>query len=79
MKTVIARYTNDQGESLELCKAPKGYDGIVLAVIDDPPPRGTGTEAPMLIDSGTWKWLQDRMRENSHAFLTTSATTGGDK
>lgn len=64
------RHTNTQHETIEVAVAGPGpFQGAPLLVIhDDPPPVGTGTRAPMLLDAGTRRWLRaqlDRLDEDS--------------
>ncbi len=63
---LIATHTNSQGEQISLVRVPDSFkgQGILLTVHDDPPPLGSGTEAPMLLDLDTWRWLQKQMSAN---------------
>jgi hypothetical protein len=51
-------HTNSEGEKIgiELAKL-NGQSVLILTIFDDPPPRGTGQRAPMLLDEGLKEWL----------------------
>ena len=59
MNQTIATHRNSQGERLHIRRIVGGaFDGELLLVIqDDPPPRGTNKDAPMLLDESTQTWL----------------------
>lgn len=57
-------YVNSQLEPIEICEAEfEGKPVHLLVLHDDPPPEGTGTTAPMLLDEGTREWLKQRLEE----------------
>lgn len=61
----MAHYTNSEGEkiSISLATSDEFEDQPLLVVHDDPPPRGTGAGAPMLLDEGTRAWLRVQLDE----------------
>ena len=61
----MTSYTNSEGErvSIERATAPAFAGQLLLVIHDDPPPRGTGVRAPMLLDAGTRAWLVEQLTE----------------
>lgn len=59
----MATYFNSEGEQLSIDPITGGdfAGGYVLCIHDDPPPRGSGKVAPMLLDEGTATWLADQL------------------
>lgn len=59
----MATYFNSEGErvGIERCTAEPFVGKPLLVIYDDPPPRGTGTQAPMLLDGGTVAWLTEQL------------------
>ena len=52
-------HINTEQKKVSVRKLPDDFfDGqYILVIHDDPRPKGTGTQAPMLLDSGTVDWL----------------------
>lgn len=63
MSEPTGRHMNSQAETIDIVRANGGeFDGqLVLRIHDDPPPRGSGIAAPMLLDAGTCAWLAERL------------------
>ena len=61
----VSEHTNIEGERITLDKIPDDklvFAGeYVLSIWDDPPPRGKGIRAPMLLDQGTRAWLKKQL------------------
>ena len=59
----MATHVNSERERLSLVKASQPpFEGRLLLVVeDDPPPRGSGQLAPMLLDEGTAGWLLEQL------------------
>ena len=55
----IGYHVNGEGERISVDLVPSGkFKGErILVIHDDPPPNGTGTKAPMLLDESTVEWL----------------------
>jgi len=60
----MPKYTNSENEVVSIQKLGWGpFEGQhILVIHDDPPPLGSGAEAPMLLDEGTRKWLQRQLK-----------------
>lgn len=56
---MFSSHRNTQGEVISIKRVTAGefLDQHVLIIKDDPKPRGSGIEAPMLLDQGTQAWL----------------------
>ena len=59
----MVMHINSEGERIEIVRVGSGrFEGMPLLVIhDDPPPRGSGIQAPMLLDEGTREWLAEQL------------------
>ena len=59
MRKAEVQHSNSRGEVIKVCRSSvPPYTGLPLLVLeDDPWPKGTGQEAPMLLDIGTVEWL----------------------
>lgn len=68
MSRVIASHRNSQHERVTIERVGGGpFEGEhVLVVHDDPPPRGSGVAAPMLLDEGTRAWLREQLDGGGH-------------
>lgn len=53
-------HSNSESELISIDRIEAGpFEGQYLLIIhDDPPPEGTGIQAPMLLDRGTRDWLR---------------------
>lgn len=60
----MPEYRNSEGEriAIETCTAPDFAGQPILSIFDDPPPHGTGTRAPTLLDEGAIRWLLDQLQ-----------------
>ncbi|MEM8866566.1 MAG: hypothetical protein AAGF31_13565 [Planctomycetota bacterium] len=59
-------HINSQGERISIRKmsASHKFAGqYVLVIHDDPPPHGSGVEAPMLLDADTAAWLHEHTKK----------------
>lgn len=58
-RNVISSHVNSQGELITFEKGELYGEPVdLLCIHDDPPPSGTGTRAPMLLDDSTREWLR---------------------
>lgn len=74
MSIPLASHRNKEAELLRIDETTfKGEKVLVLVIMDDDPPRGSGQPAPMLLDRSTVDFLIDKLCElsNSHSSLTT--------
>lgn len=62
--TIKVEHVNREGERIAIHKMDKGiFKGqYILNVYDDPPPKGSGVRAPMLLDYGTQQWLKKQLQ-----------------
>lgn len=60
---IVSKHTNSQGEIITIdAIVGEPWEGqYALSIWDDPPPRGKGTRAPMLLDQGTQEWLKQQL------------------
>lgn len=60
--TETPEYINTQRETIKIRRAGSGrFEGRpILCIVDDPPPMGSGIEAPMLLTRGTRDWLREQ-------------------
>ena len=57
--SAMPKHVNSENEVISINQlGPGPFEGQYLLVVhDDPPPQGSGQQAPMLLDEGTRKWL----------------------
>ena len=62
---MFTTHTNSEGERIGIEPIEKGpFAGQHLIVIfDDPPPKGSGKSAPMLLDLSTVFWLKQSLNQ----------------
>ena len=61
---IISEHTNSEGERITINKLSAPFEGqYTLSIWDDPPPRGKGIRAPMLLDQGTQEWLKRQLEK----------------
>ena len=65
VRVPMLTHRNSEGEVIGITAAGSAeFDGQpVLFIRDDPPPRGSGIDAVMLLDRGTRQWLSRRIDE----------------
>lgn len=70
-------HINSEGEMVAIeDRQLRGEKCRCLVIYDDPPPRGSGRPAPMLLDEGTRRWLLAQLSDGPSWSLSPTPTAG---